>query len=106
YLSSNSIFSGPSKDIAIIVLPAKNIVKRQLLLQKFVITNPQIAFLGKYNKWSFSIKITNLTNKTMKNLIITDYILLDEYKNLNNISLSSGNVYISYNFITWTINEL
>lgn len=103
---SNRIFSGPSKDIAIIVLPIKNFIKKQLLLEKSVINKPPIAFLGKYNKWSFSIKVTNLTNRIIQNLIVTDYILFDEFENINNISLSSGNVSISYNFITWTINEL
>jgi len=100
------VFAGPSKDIAIMVLPTKNTVKKQLLLQKSIANKSSIAFLKKYNKWSFSLKITNLTDRIMKDVIVTDHILFDKFETINNISLSSGDISISHNFITWTIDQL
>jgi len=100
------IFAGPSKDFGIIALPAENPVKEQLLLEKFILNEALVTFLGKLQTWKFSLQITNFKNITLKNIIITDYILFDEFYDAHIISISKGNAILSNSLIIWNIKEL
>lgn len=103
---TGKIFTNLSQDFQIMVFPDTSPVKEQLLLQSFILNEPLAAFLGHSKRWSFSLKITNLTNDVLKNIIVTDYILLDEFDDIRTIFISSGDISISGNSIIWNIEEL
>jgi len=100
------VFAGPSKDMAIMVLPTENPVKEQLLLEKFILNEPLVAFLGKLQTWKFSLQITNSKNITLNNIIVTDYILFDEFYDSHIISISKGSAILSNSLIIWNIEQL
>lgn len=105
-INTDVLFAGPTNDIEIVVIPAKNIVKENLLLQKFVMGNPLVAFSGKFKTWCFSIKVTNLMSDVLRNVIVTDYILFDEFDDIHTLFISSGDILISHDSIIWNIEEL
>lgn len=105
-IAAGKIFSGPAEDFSIIVYPIEKSVNSQLVLQKFVNTEPLIAFSGKYAKWRFTIKITNTSKDTLKDIIITDYLLFDEFCGLQILYIASGEVEVSHSSIFWKIREL
>ena len=105
-MPSGKIFAGPSQDIQIMVISSEKPVKKQLLLQKSILNRPLVAFSGKFMRWNFSLKVTNLTNNVLKNIIVTDYILFDKFDNINILFVSSGNISIYHNVIIWNIEEL
>lgn len=105
-INSGKIFTNPSQDFQIIVYPASNPVKKQLLLQNILLSKPLVGFLGTFRKWKFSLKITNLTNDILKNIIVTDYILLDEINYVHTLFIDSGQISISHDSIIWNIEEL
>ncbi|MGF7056654.1 DUF4183 domain-containing protein [Brassicibacter mesophilus] len=105
-ISAGKIFAGPSEDIRIIIFPDAEPAERQLVLQKYVTRGPLVTFLGTSKTWRFTFELINLTNDTLQSIIVTDHILLDEFDNIRTLFVSSGNILISHNSITWEIREL
>ncbi|AKL96314.1 hypothetical protein CACET_c28690 [Clostridium aceticum] len=105
-IASGEIFTGPSKDIRIVVSPNEKLPEDQLLLQKFITTEPLVAFLGKPRKWCFALKVINLTKDVLENLLVTDYILLEEFNDIHTLFVSSGDILIAHNTILWNVEEL
>lgn len=105
-INADVLFAGPTNDIEIVVINVKNIIKENLLLQKFVMGNPLVAFSGKFKTWCFSIKVTNLMSDVLRDVIVTDYILFDEFDDIHTLFISSGDILISHNSIVWNIEEL
>lgn len=105
-LTTGEILAGPADDIKIIVLPNQSFVKEKLLLQKFIVDEPLVAFSGKFRTWCFSLKITNLTSEVLKDVIVTDYILFDEFDGIDTLFIVSGDILASHNSIIWSIEEL
>ncbi len=105
-INTDVLFDGYANDIEIIVIPSRNSVKENLLLQKFVLGDPLVTFTGKFRTWCFSLKVTNLTSDVLKKVVVTDYILFDEFDNIHTIFISSGDILISHSSIIWNIEEL
>ncbi len=106
HISTGKLFTNTSQDFQVMVFPTAEPVKRELLLQNFVLKKPLTAHLDHIEKWCFSLKITNLTNDVLKNIIVTDYILFDELHSVCTESISSGHVSVSDNSIIWNIDVL
>ncbi len=106
HMNTGKIFSNLSQDFQIVVSPKRNIAKKKLLLQTRVFNKSMKTFLGHPKKWTFSLNITNTNNEIMRNLIVIDYILLDEVKNITIRSVTSGKISISDNSIIWKIERL
>ncbi|WP_229768555.1 DUF4183 domain-containing protein [Tissierella pigra] len=105
-INSHKIYTNPSRDFQIIVYPVTNPVKKQLLLQNILLNKPLIGFLGNFRKWKFSLKITNLTNDILENIVVIDYILLDKINYIYTLFVDSGQISISHNSIIWNIEKL
>ncbi len=105
-VNSQKIVSNLSQDFQIVVSPKRNIAKKRLLLQAHVFNESRKTFLGRPKKWAFSLDITNTDKEIMRNLIVIDYILFDEFKNITIKSITSGNISVSDNSIIWEIKEL
>ncbi|WP_333650537.1 DUF4183 domain-containing protein [Lacrimispora sp.] len=106
HIGTGKLLTNTSRDFQIIVSPATEPVKKELLLQNFVLNESLTVPLGQVKKWWFSLKITNPTNDVLKNIIVTDYILLDELHSVCTKSISSGHISVSDNSIIWNIEEL
>ncbi|WP_349948399.1 DUF4183 domain-containing protein [Lacrimispora sp. BS-2] len=106
HIGTGKLFTNTSRDFQITVSPATEPVKKELLLQNFVLNEPLSVPLGQVKKWWFSLKITNPTNDVLKNVIVTDYILFDELHSVCTKSISSGHISVSDNSIIWNIEEL
>lgn len=105
-MNTQKIFSNLSQDFQILVSPKRNIVKKQLLLQSYILNKPRMTFSGCPKKWTFSLNITNTSNKIMRDLIVTDHILFDEFKNITIKSITSGKISASDDSIIWKIKDL
>lgn len=105
-MDMKKIVSNFSQDFKIVVSTNTNIVKKQLLLQTHVLNKSVVALSGCTKKWTFALSITNTDNEIMRNLIVIDYILLDEFKNISIKSIPSGKISVSDNSAIWKIEEL
>ncbi|HZX21575.1 MAG TPA: DUF4183 domain-containing protein, partial [Clostridia bacterium] len=105
-LNTGEIFSNLSQDFQVIVLPGTDPAREQILLQNFILNEPLAGFLGKSEEWHFTLKITNTADDILKNIIVTDYILLDKIDTIHEPFVPSGNVSIYDNVIIWRIEEL
>ena len=106
-MGTSEIFSNSSQDFQIMVFPSSVLVQEQLLLENVILNEPLVGFLDKPEKWNFTLEITNTTNNDiLKNIIVTDYILLDEFSSIYTLFIPSGNISIHNNIITWNIEEL
>ena len=105
-VDTKEIFSNLSQDFQIAVSPKNNIVKKQLLLQTHVLNKYMSALSGCTKKWNYYLCITNTDNKIMRDLIVIDYILLDEFNNITIKSITSGIISVSDNSVIWKIDEL
>ena len=106
-IDDKEIFSNLSQDFQIVVLPTASSVQKQLLLQKFISNDPLVGFLGKPERWNFTLEITNTTDDDiLRNIIVTDYILLDELDNIQTRFVASGDISIHNNVIIWNIEKL
>ncbi|GAB6087273.1 DUF4183 domain-containing protein [Alkaliphilus crotonatoxidans] len=105
-IDSIEINGGPSSDINIKVLPKRDSCPPPLNLEKRIIVEPLTAFRGEVKSWRFSIKITNLTESTIENVIVTDYILLDEIKKIIPLSNIPGKYTLLEDQIIWQLDFL
>ena len=105
-LNNNKIFSNPSQDFRIVVLPDTDPVQEQILLQIFISNEPLAGFPGKSEEWDFTLKVTNTANDVLRNIIITNYILLDEINTIHDPSIPSGDISVYNNTVIWNIKEL
>lgn len=105
-MNSQRIFSNPSQDFEIAVFPEMNAAKQKLLLQTYVFNRTMNTFSGYSNKWTFSLNITNTDNEVMRDLVVIDYILLDECEDIIVKSIKSGKILVSDNSVIWKIKEL
>lgn len=105
-INAKKIVSNLSQDFQIIAFPKRKIVKNQLSLQARVFNTCIKTFLGCPKKWTFALHVTNTDNEIMRNLVVIDYILLDEIEDITIASISSGKIFISDNSIIWKIEEL
>ncbi len=105
-VNTKKIFSNISQDFQIEVSPKMDIAKKKLLLRTIVFNKSMRTFLGRPEKWKFSLNITNTADGILSDLIVIDYILLDEFKNITIKSITSGNIAISDNSIIWKIERL
>ncbi len=103
---TKEIFSNPSQDFQIVVSPSANMVKQRLLLETHALNDSMVTFSDCTKKWTFSLNITNTSNEIMKNLLVIDYILLDEFKNIIINYIASGIISVSDNSVIWDIEEL
>lgn len=103
---TGKIFTNISQDFQIMVFPATDPIKEELLLQSFVLNKPLATFPSNFRKWNFSLKITNSTNNVLKNIIVIDYILLDKFNDISTVFIPSGHITISHNSIIWNIEDL
>lgn len=106
HLNKKIIFSNLSKDFQIAVFPKMSITKQSLLLQTRVFNKSLRTSISRSQRWIFSLNITNTENIIKKNLIVIDYILLDEFKNITVKCITSGIISISDNCIIWKIEKL
>lgn len=106
FVGTKKLFSNHSQDFQISVSPNANMVKKQLLLQTYVLNKSVMTFSCCTKKWTFSLDITNADNEIIRNLIVTDYILLDEFRNITIKSVTSGKISVSDNSVIWKIEEL
>ncbi|WP_099468072.1 DUF4183 domain-containing protein [Konateibacter massiliensis] len=105
-MNTKKIFSNLSQDFQIAVSPKMNIEKKKLLLQAHVFNNSMKIFLDQPKKWTFCLNITNTYNEIMNNLIVIDYILLDDFKNITIKSITAGKISVSDNAIIWKIEDI
>ncbi|MDI9476141.1 MAG: DUF4183 domain-containing protein, partial [Bacillota bacterium] len=105
-LNNNEIFSNPSQDFRIVVLPDTDPVQEQILLQIFISNEPLAGFPGKSEEWDFTLNVTNTANDVLRNIIITNYILLDEINTMHDPSIPSGDISVYNNTVIWNIKEL
>lgn len=105
-VNTTIIFSNLSQDFQIAVFPKTSIAKEKLLLQAHVFNKFMKASLGHFEKWIYSLAITNTGDEIMSNLIVIDYILLDEFKNIAIKAITLGKISVSDNAIIWKIGEL
>ena len=106
HISTGKLFTNTSQDFQVLVFPAEEPVKKELLLQNSVLNKPLTIPLDHGEEWCFSLKITNLTNDVLKNVIVTDYILFDELHSVCTKSVPYGHVSVTDNSIIWSIEEL
>ncbi len=106
HVNTGKLFTNTSRDFQIIVLPATELVKKELLVQNCILNNFLNTPLNQVKQWCFSLKISNLSNEVFKNIIVTDYILFDKLHCVSTKSVSSGQVSFSDNLIIWNIEEL
>lgn len=102
-LPSGHISIGPVTDIDIMV---QDTIYSHLKLEKFIISGPESILTGHIANWEFMLTISNMGNVPISDIIITDSILLDSILNIENLSLSQGNILIKDNIITWNIDIL
>lgn len=95
-----------ARDVQIIVLPEIIPVQEALFLQTSVLTLPLSGSLGTPKRWELSLEITNLSNEVIRTILVTDTILLDEFKWTDTVFVSSGEVATAHNTLLWTIEEL
>ncbi|WP_018305909.1 DUF4183 domain-containing protein [Desulfitobacterium hafniense] len=95
-----------ARDIQIIVLPEIIPVQEALFLQTSVLTIPLTGSLGTPKRWELSLEITNLSHEVIRNILVTDTILLDKLKWTDTVFVSSGEVATAHNTLLWTIEEL
>ncbi len=105
-VDTKEIFSNLSQDFQIVVSPDANTVKKQLLLQTYVLNKYMVTLSSCTKKWAFSLSITNTDDKIMRDLTVIDYILLDEFNNITIKSITSGIISVSDNSVIWKIDEL
>ncbi|SHN75185.1 protein of unknown function [Desulfitobacterium chlororespirans DSM 11544] len=95
-----------ARDVQIIVLPEITPVQEALFLQTSVLTIPLSGSIGTPKRWELSLEITNLSNEVIRNILVTDTILLDEFKWTDTVFVSPGEVATAHNTLLWTIEEL
>ena len=95
-----------ARDVQIIVLPEITPVQEALFLQTSVLTIPLSGSLGTPKRWELSLEITNLSSEVIRTILVTDTILLDEFKWTDTVFVSSGEVATAHNTLLWTIEEL
>ncbi|HHV08670.1 MAG TPA: DUF4183 domain-containing protein [Clostridiales bacterium] len=105
-VNTKKIFSNLSQDFQIAVSPKMNITKKKLLLQAHVFNESMNTFLGHPKKWTFTLNITNTDDEIISDVIVIDYILLDEFKNITVNSITLGKISVSDNSIIWKIGRL
>jgi uncharacterized repeat protein (TIGR01451 family) len=97
------IAGGPATDMDIHV---RDTLYPCLQMEKCCIAGPELIPANKAASWEFSITINNTGNIPIQDIIVTDTLLLDSILNIENISLSQGNILINKELITWTIDCL
>lgn len=100
------IHSNISQDSQIMVFPCSYSIKEQLLLKNFVLSEEICVFTEDIKIWKFSLEVTNLTNTMLRDIIVMDYILLDEFDKICSLCIPLGDISISQNTIIWNIDEL
>lgn len=103
---TGKLYTNLARDVQIIVLPEIAPVQEALFLQTSVLTIPLTGSLGTPKRWELSLEITNLSNEVISTILVTDTILLDEFKWTDTVFISSGEVATAHNTLLWTIDEL
>lgn len=106
YIGTGRLSTNTSKYFQIMVLGNSKQVKKELLLQNLVSSQPLTAFAGSFKRWNLCLKITNLTVRVLKNIIVTDNILFDEFQDIYVCLVSSGHISIAHDTLIWHIEEL
>lgn len=104
-VNAEKIFSNLAQDFQILVSPKMYTEKKKVLLKAHVCSKSMKAFLGHPKKWTFSLTITNTDYRMMRNLIVIDYILFDEFRNITIKCITSGKISVSDNSIIWKIEK-
>lgn len=102
-IPSGQISGGPVTDRAIHVGAA---AYPYLKMEKLRVSGPEFIPAGNTAQWEFSIRIDNIGNTPIRDIVVTDTILLDLIANIKNSSLSQGHILIKNERITWFIDHL
>lgn len=102
-LPSGYISVGPVTDMDISI---KETIHSDLKLEKIIISGPESIPIDHVADWEFTLKISNIGNISINNITVKDDILLDLILNIENTSLSQGNILINSDVISWSIDVL
>ncbi|MEW9123647.1 MAG: DUF4183 domain-containing protein [Thermotaleaceae bacterium] len=102
-LPSGHISSGPVTDMDIRI---EDTVHSYIKLEKIIVSGPSFISRGQTASWEFELTISNIENIPIRDVIVTDNILLDSFDSISTIFTPSGDVSISDNSIIWNIEEI
>lgn len=103
----NKIFIGPIRDIQLIIYPYElHYPEQTVLFEKFITGKSLFTLVGKANTWHYTISITNQNKFPLNNIIISDYILIDDLYSIETQFITLGNVSIYDGFIRWNVKRL
>ncbi|MFA7410657.1 MAG: DUF4183 domain-containing protein [Tissierellaceae bacterium] len=105
-LRDRKVFSNKSVDFQVDVLPSHRPVTDILAIEKNIDGKNLLAFAQIPKTWKFSLKVTNHTDRLLKDIIITDYILLDKVTYIRCLWTSLGSTSIFSDTIMWRIDQL
>ncbi len=100
------LVAGPTEDISISVSAAIGAAAGGLKIEKEILGSPLVAFKDKYKEWCFALRIYNLSKGFIKDVIVVDYILLDELVDIKIEAPVSGEIEAADGSIFWRIQEL
>ena len=104
-LSDERVITHEAQDFLIMVLPSNNPVSEEFIKADIVIS-PSMAALGITADWNIRLSITNMSEESITEVIVSTYILSDTITGIEHVSLPSGEVYIGRDVIIWSIPEL
>ncbi len=103
--SLGQLMAGPTEDNSISV-SFPTAAADCLKIEKEIFAYPMVSFKEKYAEWRFILRIWNLSNRLIKDIIVTDDILLDELTGIEIEASVSGEIEASDASIFWRIQEL
>lgn len=102
-IPSGNISVGPVTDMDISI---GDTVHPYLELEKIIISGPEFIPTGSIDSWEFILKISNIGNIPIDNIVVRDTILLDSILNIEGFSPSQGTIHINSEIITWNLGGL
>lgn len=81
-------------------------VVKSLDIVKTITSGPTKVNIGENNTWRVEIKLINLNNFIISNIIMTDTLSIESIKNIKIISVSQGTADFINNKIIWKIDTL
>jgi len=100
-LPSGNISIGPVADMDIVI---QDNVASYLRLEKNIIQGPDSILTGQIATWEFMITVKNISTTQIRNLHVTDHMLLDSILGIESRAVSQGNIRIEDHRIHWDMD--
>ncbi|EHQ90643.1 DUF4183 domain-containing protein [Desulfosporosinus youngiae] len=102
-IPSGQIRGGPVTDRDIKI---RDTTYSYLKMENLRVSGPEFISAENAAHWEFSLTISNTGNIPIRDIVVTDTILLDLIAKIENLSLSQGHILINHERITWFIDQL